>query len=64
MKAAFINIGQEHNAFLHFSDIAESNNLFKGVIEVESDDEENNSHRNSNRKGFEDIRSIRQRSFD
>ncbi len=40
MDAVFINIGQEQNAFLHFSDISDSNNLYKGIIEVESEDEE------------------------
>ncbi len=40
MNAAFIDIGQEQNAFLHFSDVGESDVLYRGIIEVESDDEE------------------------
>ncbi|MFC1563251.1 ribonuclease E/G, partial [candidate division KSB1 bacterium] len=37
MEAAFINIGYEQNAFLHFSDVGV---LYKGIIEVESDEED------------------------
>ena len=40
MKAAFIKIGQEQNAFLHFSDIIDPQILFKGIIDVDSDEDE------------------------
>ncbi len=40
MEAAFINIGHEQNAFLHFSDVTEMGVLYKGIIEVESDEED------------------------
>ncbi len=42
IEAAFVDIGHEQNAFLHFSDMSGSGILYKGIIEVESDDEDTN----------------------
>jgi ribonuclease G len=40
MQAAFIDIGHEQNAFLHFSDVSEATNQF--LVDFEEDDAEDN----------------------
>lgn len=51
IKAAFIDIGMKHDAFLHFSDIGESTQQLQDMIgeddsDVEEDDEEDSSKPN------------------
>lgn len=41
IKAAFIDIGMKHDAFLHFSDIGERTKEFQAMLEDEEDDDEN-----------------------
>lgn len=53
IKAAFIDIGMKHDAFLHFSDIGESTQQLQDMIgeddsDVEEDDEEDSSKPNGN----------------
>ena len=43
MQAAFINIGMEQNAFLHFSDVTESMQQF--VLDIEDNDIEDNKEK-------------------
>lgn len=46
IKAAFIDIGMKHDAFLHFSDIGERTKDFQAILdddsEIEEDDDDNN----------------------
>jgi ribonuclease G len=44
MKAAFINIGFEQNAFLHFSDVSESTHMF--LLDFDDEEEERQHTRN------------------
>ncbi len=46
IKAAFIDIGMKHDAFLHFSDIGERTHQFQEMLgeEVDDDDDENGSN--------------------
>ncbi|QQS36288.1 MAG: Rne/Rng family ribonuclease [Ignavibacteriales bacterium] len=46
IRAAFIDIGMKHDAFLHFSDIGERTHQFQEMLgeEVDDDDEENGSN--------------------
>ena len=46
MQAAFIDIGQEQNAFLHFSDVSEATNQF--LVDFEDDEESRNEPQISN----------------
>lgn len=41
IKAAFIDIGMKHDAFLHFSDIGERTKEFQSMLEDDDDEEEN-----------------------
>ncbi|MBM4170524.1 MAG: Rne/Rng family ribonuclease [Ignavibacteria bacterium] len=40
IRAAFIDIGLKHDAFLHFSDIGERTEALQGIFEDDDDDEE------------------------
>lgn len=42
IKAAFIDIGMKHDAFLHFSDIGERTKDFQSMLDDDEEDEENN----------------------
>jgi ribonuclease G len=52
IKAAFIDIGMKHDAFLHFSDIGVRTTQFQEMLgddsDVDEEDEEDSSHRNNN----------------
>ena len=47
IRAAFIDIGLKHDAFLHFSDIGERTEALQGIFE-DDDDDDNESSSNSN----------------
>jgi len=47
MRAAFVDIGQEQDAFLHFSDVGETVLEYGSMVEVEPDDESTVARRNS-----------------
>ena len=49
IKAAFIDIGMKHDAFLHFSDIGESTKQLQDMIGDDSDVDEDEEDENSNR---------------
>ncbi len=50
IRAAFINIGMKHDAFLHFSDIGERTSQLQSMLDEEDreiddeDDDENENH--------------------
>src|SRR5512145_3159584 len=46
IRAAFIDIGMKHDAFLHFSDIGDRTQQFQEMLgeEVDSEDDENGSN--------------------
>ena len=52
IKAAFIDIGMKHDAFLHFSDIGARTTQFQEMLgddsDVDEEDEEDPNHRNNN----------------
>ncbi len=41
LKAAFVDIGQKSDGFLHFSDVGTTNEDYRALIEDDEDDEEN-----------------------
>ena len=52
IKAAFIDIGMKHDAFLHFSDIGVRTTQFQEMLgddsDIDEEDEEDSNHRNNN----------------
>jgi len=52
IKAAFIDIGMKHDAFLHFSDIGARTTQFQEMLgddsDVDEDEEEDTNHKNNN----------------
>lgn len=47
IKAAFVDIGQKHDAFLHFSDVGNRLQALQGMINDDDDDDENNNFQES-----------------
>ncbi len=41
LKAAFVDIGQKSDGFLHFSDVGTTNEDYRALIEDDEDDDEN-----------------------
>lgn len=52
IKAAFIDIGMKHDAFLHFSDISEHTHQLQDLV-GEEDDDTQNENGNGNGSGYE-----------
>ncbi|RMD50902.1 MAG: S1 RNA-binding domain-containing protein, partial [Ignavibacteria bacterium] len=50
IRAAFVDIGMKHDAFLHFSDIGESTDELRGIIDEEYDHEEDSDSESSARQ--------------
>ncbi|MEW6506677.1 MAG: Rne/Rng family ribonuclease [Bacteroidota bacterium] len=44
IRAAFIDIGLKHDAFLHFSDIGERTEALQGIFDDDEDEDEEQSH--------------------
>lgn len=51
IKAAFIDIGMKHDAFLHFSDISEHTHQLQDLVGDDDDETQNNGNGNGNHHG-------------
>lgn len=58
MQAAFIDIGQEQNAFLHFSDVSDATNQF--IADLADDEEEEGEERRKREQTFKAARELKQ----
>ena len=54
IKAAFVDIGMKHDAFLHFSDISESTKQFQDLLGDDSDVEEEDEASSSENDNFQE----------
>lgn len=53
IRAAFIDIGLKHDAFLHFSDIGERTEALQGIFDDDEDDDENQQSAPANQNVIE-----------
>ena len=51
LKAAFVDIGQKSDGFLHFSDVGTTNEDYRALIEDDEDDDENGNGENGEGDG-------------
>jgi ribonuclease G len=58
MQAAFIDIGQEQNAFLHFSDVSDATNQF--IADLADDEEEEVEEKRKREQTFRAARELKQ----
>lgn len=62
IRAAFIDIGMKHDAFLHFSDIGERTQQFQEMLgeEVDEDDDDNGSNNSNQNNNYRQNRDAQQ----
>lgn len=58
MQAAFIGIGKDQNAFLHFSDVSDATPQFLADLDEKEEDESNNNHKFDAAKDLKNIKEI------